>query len=637
MNAFSTRVIDAASTKHKAQMAATLLKRKASTMAQDATLGPRPCPSVHSSNGKEYTTPAPAPVPAPTPTPASALAGSAALCVHEQEAGGLAGYSEPWSVKYAPDSLEAAVLQPKTSRDAVFSWLRTRVVDSDQRGPKVLILRGPSGCGKSSFIRAAAASLGAAVQQPEGVDTFDKLLTIVREGVRAKPLALGVPEAEKKRVWLFAGIDGFAESSDEAGVTPAAGPGGRRSTTAVVAALVELIKKTYLPRTGTQHKASMSPIVFTLHDFSTHAVRQLQHMDAVRVVTVSAVDGNGCRFAINRVLSLGGHAASALLTPSNVADVVATTGGDLRQCVNEAQTRYCVARCSRGGQLSALRTWRCFTHYKVAASAVPCRRDTALDVFETTRVLLDVQTKVSDSPGCIPGIVDVHANALAFLASNWLFDMDVTARRVASVRDADAMACIASACDAWCVIYDSMAWRGGRAPSAVQLDVGIITGVMQLREARKHAAARAPTGKLDYKPPLAARKRPSALTSVKVASVTTYTCGNLELNERLWCACELVKAVGRTVTLAPPPMYADVFGGGAESTWVQTARRLTDVPLLFADPFYATYGIPRNVVSQCLPDLTSRRHTSGPAVAGGDWKILDVEGWRQPLCTARKN
>ena len=587
--------------------------------------------------------------PEPKPVASAAVAAAVPLVRRSSEVSGVA--TATWCDAYAPTAIDETVLQPKVSKDAALAWLSSRISAVDDKGPRVLILRGPSGCGKAAFIRTAAAKLGAVVEQPEGVDTFGKLVSIVQDGVRTRTLSL-TSEARRARVWLFTGIDGFAEGGDESedatvnakrGAGAGAGPsaGIRKRAGNAIGTLVDIIRKSFLPmsdgggaaalgsRSGS-HKTAMHPIVLTLHDFSTRAVGCLQNLDAVKVITVSALDKASCRFATMRAVRLA--AAPLPLTPLQVDDIIETCYGDVRQCVMEAQMRQSVVT-SFG-----------------SASKFKGRRDVVLDVFETTRRLLNVSNaEIEAAPGCIPFMLDAHANGLQLVASNWLFNMDIAVRCLRLDQEADAMACIARACDGWCLMQEATAWYHGRPPTTVQVEAGLIVGMLQLRKSRAAMTARTPLGKLEHVPAFRrAAHRSAALEAVRSASTTTFSCGNVELNERLWCACELARGVGKTVRLPAAPTrkalvdarrlrervaddVADDVDDEDTATLGWRTRHLADLSLAAVDPFFALYGIPRSIAMDAFPDcrvVHDAASTSAPALCT-EWKILDVKGWRE--------
>jgi hypothetical protein len=120
---------------------------------------------------------------------------------------------------------------------------------------------------------------------------------------------------------------------------------------------------------------------------------------------------------------------------------------------------------------------------------------------------------------------------------------------------------------------------------------------------------------------------PVGLESLRDAALGlgTRSVTALELNERMWCACNIASAVGRSngITLPPAPSLAAVTSDDADNPM----RQLADVHLAVVDSFYATYGVPRHVVSDAMPCLVTRQLK----VPSTDWKILDVEAWKRQL------
>ena len=562
--------------------------------------------------------PTPAPTPTPKPKPAVVVAQTKPLPT-PMPTPILLDVTQPWCELYAPIALSDAVLQPQRSRDSVFEWLRQRC-DGETKGPKVLILCGPSGCGKAAYVRAFASSMNAVVEQPDGVDTFAKLLTIVREGVRSHTLAFNARAVaqRRRRIWLFTGIDGFAEDADD-------------DKFDTIQRLVDLIKQSYLPTQ--KHGSPMCPVVLTLHDFANKTVRRLQHMDAIAYVTVSALDTAACKYALTRIVKALPEASvgEQRERDADVDAIVRLSCGDVRQCVIELQQRIGVRKVvfpvSKAPHRVTDKLWRDTTSSLTFRDIVP-------DVFETTRVLLNTSSSSHHADLSVVGIpflIDAHANTLQFLACNWTFNTDFGVRHLTPVQEADAMLHISYGYDAWCDIDVSQKWRSNAGPpTAVQTESGLIAGVMQLREARQrlHARPIPATTRLEYaKPRVRTAGMPAGLESLRDAALGlgTRSVTALELNERMWCACNIASAVGRSngITLPPAPSLAAVTSDDADNPM----RQLADVHLAVVDSFYATYGVPRHVVSDAMPCLVTRQLK----VPSTDWKILDVEAWKRQL------
>ena len=375
----------------------------------------------------------------------------------------------------------------------------------------------------------------------------------------------------------------------------------------------------------------MCPVVLTLHEFANKTVRQLQHMDAIAYVTVSALNTAACKFALTRIVKALPDASGdeQRQRDADVDTILRLSFGDVRQCVIELQQRIGVRKV----MLPESKRLRHVTNelWRDTTSSLTLR-DVLPDVFETTRTLLDTSSQRADLPVIsIPFLIDSHANTLQFLASNWTFNTDFGVRHLTPRQEADAMLHISRGYDAWCVIDVSQKWRlNAGPPSAVQTESGLIAGMMQLREARRRLQARPipATTKLEYaKPRVRTAGMPAGLERLRDAALGlgTRSVTALELNERMWCACNIAFAVGRSsgITLPPAPSREAVTCDVADNPM----RQLADVNLAVVDSFYATYGVPRHVVSDAMPCLLTRA-LKGPST---DWKILDVEAWKRQL------
>lgn len=543
------------------------------------------------------------PIPAPAPTPPV-----------------IAKDDASWCVAYRPTQVEHAVLQPDTARTAVERWLRRRLTDNDPKGQKVLLLKGPSGCGKASFIRAVAATLGHTVEEPEGVDTFNKLLTVVREGACAHTLPYNDAEGPARgarRVWLFSGIDGYAEDDD------AAAPETKRRRPAgdVLERLIHCIKTSFLPRKS-EKATAMAPIVLTLQDFSNKTVRRLQNLEAIFYVTALPLDRDKCRYALTRIRDMAPD-VSAVIGTADVDAVVTYCYGDVRQCVLELQKTYYSKVYDRTRCSSTRHT----KHHDGG-------KDVVSDVFETARRLLAVDRDVDIES--ITSLLAVHANGMQFLFSNWMFNLDFGVRRMAAQKESAAMQAVALGCDAWCRIHEASAWRLGREPSFVQTECGVIAGVMQLRETRNVLDARTPT-KLDYYKPLQRKGLPVSLDAVRTASLNSLGLKMVDLNERLCCACAIASCISRGICSLPPASSTIAAVPGTSDDYparlTEVCVEKTSTQLVAVDPFFANYGIPRHIAVAALPgyDTPLVRSDGSAAVvlASTDWKILDGDGWKR--------
>lgn len=513
-----------------------------------------------------------------------------------------------WCALYRPMQAEHAVLQPETARVAVERWLRRRLTDGDPKGPKVLVFKGPTGCGKASFVRAVSSSLGCEVEEPEGVDTFSKLLTIVREGACAHTLSLGADAAcaSQRRVWLFSGIDGYAE--DGGPETEPETKAKHRKKTDVLERLLDLIKSSFSLRKSGRASVTMAPLVFTLQDFSNKTVRRLQNLEAVLYVNAGPLDREKCRYALTRIRSMALN-VSMVIVPTDIEAVITYCYGDVRQCVLELQKTYYSRKYGIGRP----------------SKADGGGKDVVTDVFETSRRILAIDRDM-DVEG-VTGMLGVHANGLQFLFSNWMFNLDFGVRRMTARQECDAMNALALGCDAWCSIHEAFAWRLGREPSLNQTECGVISGIMQLRETRNALNARTPS-KLDYFKPLQRKGLPAGLDAVRTASLNGVGLKAIDLNERLWCACAIASCISRG--LYSLPTIDDVAAACVSEDEDEYLARLNDVcvdktsmRLEAIDPFFAKYGVPRHVAVAALPDYGGAK----PVVP--DWKILDVEGWKR--------
>ncbi len=116
----------------------------------------------------------------------------------------------PWcdDRRFEPIVLDDVLMNPPKVKEDLFRWMRSRLFEPSKEVKSMLFLRGPSGSCKSTAVRVAARTCGVPCEEPPCFRLRDVMDALTRN-VCTRALSLDRSQIVTKRVWLFAGIDGW--------------------------------------------------------------------------------------------------------------------------------------------------------------------------------------------------------------------------------------------------------------------------------------------------------------------------------------------------------------------------------------------------------------------------------------------
>ena len=236
--------------------------------------------------------------------------------------------------EYGPARVADVACAPAV-RTAVVEWMRRRLKTPALEPKTILVLHGPCGSGKRALVRTAAAACNADCIEGEDMsDERSQLANVVHVCERVLPscalprslFAATSPEfaaamPPDKKVYLFCGLDGMMSASSSASKS------GRRAAANPNSDEALLVQITALASDSTR----CAPLVFTVQDFGTEALRKLRAHPRVHVQYMHAATRDAATRAVETLADTQGWPYSAV-----VAAMDAFTG-DLRQALINAQ------------------------------------------------------------------------------------------------------------------------------------------------------------------------------------------------------------------------------------------------------------------------------------------------------------
>lgn len=248
----------------------------------------------------------------------------------------------------------ADVACPLSVRTAVVEWLSRRLKTPALEPKTILVLHGPCGCGKRALVRVASAACNAeCIEGDDASAERSQLANVVHVCERVLPscalprslFAATSPEfaatrPPDKKVYLFCGLDGMMSSSSSGASSSKT---SRRSTNpnSDEALLAQV--------TALANNARCAPLVFTVQDFGTDALRKLRAHPRVHVVYMSAVTREAATRAVERLAATQGWPSSAVVAAMDAF------AGDLRQALINAQ-EVALGQCRLFARDAALQT-----------------------------------------------------------------------------------------------------------------------------------------------------------------------------------------------------------------------------------------------------------------------------------------